>query len=353
MTSTPAASFNDPRFADADTNPSARVLRRLDILTVAVLILLLLALCVISLLFGETTYSISELMQVLSGQVVPGASYSIGEIRLPRLVLGVLVGLAFGLSGSVFQTMLRNQLASPDIIGISAGASATGVVAILVFRLPQTLVSLWALVGALLAAAGIYVLSFRRGSFAGTRLILVGIGFTAILQSVVTFVLSRAAAWDLPTATRWLNGSLNGATWERIIPVGVAAIVVLPIVVVQLRNLKLLRLGDETAAALGVNVSRSRAVLIIGAVTLISVATAAAGPIAFVAFMSGPIAARLLRGGMFPPLVAAIVGALLTVGADFVGQNLLGARYPVGVVTGVLGAPFLIYLLIRSQRQGM
>lgn len=315
--------------------------------------LLLVALCVVSLLIGETNYSLRDVVNVLSGQIVPGASYAIGEIRLPRLALGVLVGVAFGLAGCVFQTMLRNQLASPDIIGISAGASATGVVAILVFRLPQTLVSLWALVGALAVATGIYLLSYRRGSFAGTRLILVGIGFTAILQSVVTFVLSRAAAWDLPTATRWLNGSLNGATWERVIPVMVVTIIVLPILVLQLRNLEMLRLGDDTAAALGVHVGRSREILIVGAVTLISVATAAAGPIAFVAFMSGPIAARLMRGGIFIPLVAAIVGAVLTVGADFIGQNLLGARYPVGVITGVLGAPFLIYLLIRSHRKGM
>lgn len=317
------------------------------------LLLLLVALCVVSLLVGETNYSLRDVVDVLSGQIVPGASYAIGEIRLPRLALGVLVGVAFGLAGCVFQTMLRNQLASPDIIGISAGASATGVVAILVFRLPQTLVSLWALVGALAVATGIYLLSYRRGSFAGTRLILVGIGFTAILQSVVTFVLSRAAAWDLPTATRWLNGSLNGATWERVIPVMVVTIILLPIVVLQLRNLEMLRLGDDTAAALGVHVGRSRVILIVGAVTLISVATAAAGPIAFVAFMSGPIAARLMRGGIFIPLVAAIVGAVLTVGADFIGQNLLGARYPVGVITGVLGAPFLIYLLIRSHRKGM
>lgn len=317
------------------------------------LLLLLVALCVVNLLIGETNYSLRDVVNVLSGQIVPGASYAIGEIRLPRLALGVLVGVAFGLAGCVFQTMLRNQLASPDIIGISTGASATGVVAILVFRLPQTLVSLWALVGALAVATGIYLLSYRRGSFAGTRLILVGIGFTAILQSVVTFVLSRAAAWDLPTATRWLNGSLNGATWERVIPVMVVTIIVLPIVVLQLRNLEMLRLGDDTAAALGVHVGRSRVILIVGAVTLISVATAAAGPIAFVAFMSGPIAARLMRGGIFIPLVAAIVGAVLTVGADFIGQNLLGARYPVGVITGVLGAPFLIYLLIRSHRKGM
>lgn len=334
---------------------STSLLRRKQInaIIVVALLALLLVLCAASLLVGETNYSVLEVLNVLSGQVVPGASYAIGELRLPRLVLGLLVGFAFGLAGCVFQTMLRNQLASPDIIGVSAGASATGVVAILVFRLPQTLVSLWAVAGALVVAVCIYALSFRRGSFAGTRLILVGIGFTAILQSVVTFVLSRAAAWDLPTATRWLNGSLNGATWERIIPVAVATVVVVPIVVSQLRNLEILRLGDDTAAALGVNVTRSRAVLIVGAVTLVSVATAAAGPIAFVAFMSGPIAVRLMRGGIFIPLVAAIVGALLTVGADFIGQNLLGARYPVGVITGVLGAPFLIYLLIRPQRGGM
>jgi iron complex transport system permease protein len=165
-------------------------------------------------------------------------------------------------------------------------------------------------------------------------------------------VLTRAAAWDIQAAMQWLTGSLNGATWERVAPLAVAAVIVVPLLVWRQRDLDMLRLGDDVAAGLGVRLRPARLLLILGAVVLIAFATAAAGPIAFVAFMAGPIAARLTASGTPLLLTAGLVGALLVVGGDLVGQFALGTRYPVGVITGVVGAPFLIYLLVRSNRSG-
>lgn len=310
------------------------------------------ALYAFSLMWGETFYGPAQVFAVLTGgDATGGAEYAVGGLRLPRATMGLAVGLAFGAAGVTFQTMLRNQLASPDIIGISAGASAAGVIGIVMFGLTQARVSMLAVVAALLTAMLIYVVSLR-GGFSGTRLILVGIGIAAMLQSVVSYCLSQANTWDLPTATRWLTGSLNAATWERAIPVLLTCAIGVPVLLLLSRELEVLRLGDDQAAGLGVRVQTIRIAAIIVAVTLVAVATAAGGPIAFVSFMAGPIASRIMGSGGSLVLPAALCGAILVLAGDLVGQYFLGTRYPVGVVTGALGAPFLIYLLIRSNRGG-
>lgn len=305
----------------------------------------------ITLMIGNTFYSPAEVWQVIVGQTVPGASFTVGELRLPRAVMGTLAGFAFGIAGVTFQTMLRNPLASPDIIGISAGASAAAVIGIIVLSAADTFVSLLALAGALLTAVIIYALA-NKGGFAGARLILIGIGVAAMLESVTTYVLSRAAAWDLQTAMQWLTGSLNGATWGAVAPLAIASAVLVPLLLAQGRGLGALRLGDDSAAGLGISVPRTRMLLILAAVGLLAFATAASGPIAFVAFMAGPVAARLVGPGSALLLPAGLVGALLVLAADLVAQFAFDSRYPVGVVTGVLGAPYLVYLLIRTNRSG-
>lgn len=305
----------------------------------------------LSLMIGNTFYTPDEVVRVILGEQVPGASFTVGTLRLPRATLGLLAGAAFGIAGVTFQTLLRNPLASPDIIGIDAGATTLAVFAIIVLSADGATVSFLALVGALVTAAAIYLLA-HRGSFAGSRLILIGIGVAAMLNALVTYLLSRAPAWDLPAAMRWLTGSLNGATWPIVLPLAIACAVFIPLLLVESRNLGVLRLGDDSAAGLGVRVGRTRILLILAAVALVAFATAATGPIAFVAFMAGPIAARLVGAGAAVHLPAALVGALLVMVADLLGQFAFGTRYPVGVVTGVLGAPYLIFLLIRMNRSG-
>ena len=328
---------------------SRRAVRRRGVL--AVMGLLVLACYAATLMYGQTFYGPGDVVRVILGEPLPGASFTVGELRLPRASLAVLTGASFGLAGVTFQTMLRNPLASPDLIGISSGASAAAVVAIVVLSMSGTIVSLLAIAAALLTALLIYLLAFKDG-VVGTRLILVGIGIAAMLDSVISYVIVRAATWDLQTAMRWLTGSLNSATWEQLLPLLGAFVVAVPVLLVNSGNLGLMQLGDDAASGLGVRVERTRLVVIVAAVTLIAFATAAAGPIAFVAFLSGPIAARIVGGGGSLMVPAALVGALLVLGADMVGQFALGTRYPVGVVTGALGAPYLIYLLVRTNRSG-
>jgi iron complex transport system permease protein len=315
------------------------------------LALAVLALFAASLMVGDTVYTPSEVLRTILGETVPGASFTVGELRLPRASMGALTGIAFGVAGVAFQTMLRNPLASPDVIGISSGASAAAVVGVVLLELDEATVSVLAIAAALATALVIALLSYR-GGIVGTRLILIGIGVSAMLDSVVSYVLLHAASWDLQTAMRWLSGSLNGATWEQTLPLALAMLVLGPVLLAREHDLGLLQLGDDAAAGLGVRVERTRVVVIVAAVALIAFATAASGPIAFVAFLSGPIAARLVGAGGSLMVPSALVGAILVLGADLVGQFGFGGRYPVGVVTGVLGAPYLVLLLIRNNRAG-
>lgn len=321
--------------------------RRLTLLTMS---LVLIVLFVMSQMFGQTFYSLGEVVRVILGQNVPGASFTVAELRLPRASLAVLVGAAFGLAGVTFQTMLRNPLASPDIIGISSGASAAAVIGIVVLSWDQRAVSIAAVTAALGTALMIYVLAFKD-RVVGTRLILIGIGIAAMLDSVIAYVIIGASAFDVQIAMRWLTGSLNGATWEQVLPVLAAVAIFGPLLLTQASNLSVLQQGDDSATALGVRVERTRLISILAAVALISFATAATGPIAFVAFLSGPIAARIVSSGSLL-IPAALIGALLVVAADLLGQYAFGTRYPVGVITGALGAPYLIYLLIHINRAG-
>lgn len=313
------------------------------------LIALIVVLWAARLMFGETFYGPQKILQVLLGETVPGASFTVGELRLPRATVAVAAGIAFGIAGVTFQTMLRNQLASPDIIGISSGASAAGITAIVFFNASQTTVSIWSLLCSLAVAGAIYLLSLKSG-FTGTRLILIGIGMAAILQAWTNFALSKAPSYDLPTATRWITGSLNTMSWQRGLPLLVAVVVIAPVMVMLGHKLNVLRLGDDLAVGLGLRLNAVRVTAIVGAVILIAVATASTGPIAFVEFMAGPIATRLFRQGPSMIAPAGAIGAILVLAADMAGQYFFGTRYPVGVVTGALGAPFLIFLLTRTNR---
>ncbi|MEX2518282.1 MAG: iron chelate uptake ABC transporter family permease subunit [Paracoccaceae bacterium] len=319
-------------------------------LTLVLLVLLALGFAV-TLSLGQSLTSPIDVLRVLAGEDVPGADFVVRELRLPRALLSILAGMSFGLGGATFQTMLRNSLASPDIIGISAGASAAAVFTIVVLGWSGPAVSVTAVTAGLGVALAIYLLSWR-GGVAGARLILVGIGISAMLGSVIAYVLSKAPAWTMQEALRWLTGSVNGATLDQCLPVLIALCLFGGLLLSRSRDLEAMRLGDDAAAALGVRLGRTRALVVVAAVGLIAIATAVAGPIAFVAFLSGPIAVRVMGPGRSPLIAAALTGALLVLFGDYAGQFLLPGRYPVGVVTGALGAPYLLYLIARSNRNG-
>lgn len=303
---------------------------------------------VLMLVFGTTTVPISEVVRALAGE--GDATFTVTELRLPRAVLAVLTGAAFGISGAVFQSLLRNPLASPDIIGISAGASTAAAFGIVVLGASGGVISLFALAGACVTAAVIAGLSAGPGA-ATARMILMGIGAAALLKSGLTLILSRASTWDLQGAMQWLAGSLNGAAWDGILPLALTCAVVIPVVLLGARSLAVLRLGDDLAAGLGLRPAVTRWGLMALAVVLLAAATAAAGPIAFIAFLAGPVAARLHGRGAAPLVSAALVGAALVLWGDLAGQLAFAHRYPVGVITGAIGAPVLIALLVGAGRK--
>lgn len=299
----------------------------------------------VSILLGSYTVTVPDFLRILGGEQLPGASFIVLENKLPRAVTALLTGAAFGLSGTLFQTMLRNPLASPDIIGISYGASAAAVSGIVFFSLSGLGLSLAAIVGALVAAAVMTVLAFGDR---GNTLILSGIGVAAFMQAGVTFLLQRTDLQTAQDAMLWLVGSLNSASWERVVPLALALLVLIPLGLAANATLNTVALGPDTVAGLGLHRGRSAAWLTVLGVLLAAVATAAVGPLAFVAFMAGPLALRLNQGRPSLPL-AALVGAAVVLSADFVGANLLPSAMPVGVVTGALGAPFLLWLLATGS----
>jgi len=324
-------------------------LRRRTVVT-ALLGVAVAALFLVALVVGDRIYGLPDVVAVLFGQDVPGASFTVGRLRLPRAILAVLIGAAFGMAGTLFQTMLRNPLASPDILGIGYGSSAAAVVAIGFFGAEGATVSVVAVVAGLAVAFLLYGLSWRRGVL-GSRLVLIGIALGFVLFAVIQWTLTRIEVYRAAEALRWLSGSLGSAFWGDVPPLAIAMLILTPAAFALSGRLSVLQLGDDAAAALGVKPDRTRLLIVVVAVALIAVATAAAGPVAFVAFLSGPIAARLLPGA---PLLApaALVGAILVLAADLVGGNLLFTTFPVGVVTGAIGAPYLLWLIARANRNG-
>lgn len=320
---------------------------------------LLLAMAVVfavALLIGDYPLAPAEVMTALlspfAGSGDASAEFIVLGVRLPRAVAAIVTGAAFGLSGAMFQTILRNPLASPDIVGITNGASAAAVVAILLFKWSGIAVAASACGGAVLVAALIYGLSWR-GGITPYRLVLVGIGMAAIGVALISYMFTHARVNDVQRALAWLMGSLNGASFEGLVPLALALCVLVPVLVGLSLALRSLELGDDTAKALGTRVEASRMGLLLVAVLLAAMATSTTGPINFVAFLAGPIARRLLGPSTALLPAAAMTGGLLTLGADMIAQHGLGRnQLPVGVVTGALGAVFLIYLLISANRAG-
>lgn len=281
------------------------------------------------------------------------------DLRLPRTVAALVVGFALGVSGAITQTVARNPLASPDILGITAGASAGAVAAIVLTGSAGAVtgfassvgVPASALIGGLLTSVVIYGLAWRRG-LDGYRLVLVGIGIGAVLTGVTSWLLTRAEINDAARATVWLNGSLNGRGWEQILPVLIAVGILAPLLVLLSWQLGVLNLGDDVARGLGLRLEPARLVVLLVAVLLASVATAAAGPIAFVALVC-PQLARLLIGTDRPPLlVSGILAMALVAGSDVLARTVLSdTPLPVGIVTAILGAPYLLFLLARTNRR--
>ena len=285
-----------------------------------------------SITIGDHPITLEKVFEVFMGGGTRLQRTVVLKWRLHRAVAAVAVGLALGLAGALTQSVTRNPLASPDVLGISQGASA------------------WALIGSTLAAVVIWLLGSRRGMDT-FRLVLSGIMITALLQSYITWLLLRADISDVAIAKTWLTGSLVASSANRNLPVLLVLALIVPTIGYMAFQLRAMTLGDDMAAGLGVSVDKHKALFLLVSVVLTAVAVSAAGPIGFVAFVAPQLAMRL-TGTPTPPLVgSALCGAALLAVADLVARAGLPVELPVGLVTSAIGGAFLVYLLIQTNRK--
>lgn len=308
-----------------------------------------------SIRLGDLPMSFLDVLRALVGTGDEVNRFIIGDLRLPRALMGVIVGAALGMSGAIVQSISHNPLASPDILGISSGA---GVAAVFLFTAGGTAAGLSrygmpaaALAGGLVTGAIVYALA-ARGGMDGIRLVLIGVAVNALMHAIITWLLVRADVRDVGAAKTWLVGSLDARTWDQIIGVGTIAGIAAIIALGASFQLRAVQLGDDVARGLGVGIGQTRAVLLIAAVVLAAVSVAGAGPIAFVAFVCPQVALRLTGLSSPPLLPSAVVGAAMLSGADLLTRTLLPDYLPVGIVTSAVGGPFLVYLLVRQNLKG-
>lgn len=310
--------------------------------------LVLVAIIVASLMIGARDPGFGGLAAVLSGEASPSATRSVLGRRLPRALTAALVGGLLGMSGAVFQSLSRNPLGSPDIIGFTAGAATAAVFQIVVLGGGMLATAAAAVIGGILTALAVYWLARRDGVSGGIRLVLVGIGVGAIVSALSALLIARADLDDAMLAQLWSAGSLTGRGWIHVVTLLLVAAVTVPVLCGLARPLALMEMGDDSAQGVGVRVERVRFLVMLVAVAIAAAATAAAGPIAFIAFAAGQISRRLAPVPGVLVGLSAVIGAVLLTAADLLAQHLdVGVRTPVGLVTSVLGGIYLLWLLAR------
>ncbi|MBM7172248.1 iron chelate uptake ABC transporter family permease subunit [Streptomyces sp. G44] len=309
---------------------------------------LLAASCLAYLCTGESYVRPAEALKVVLGQPSPD-ELVVGTLRAPRMVVGLLVGAAFGVAGGLIQTVARNPLASPDIIGVSQGASALTVGAMTFGITSPAVLPGLSVTGGIAAAALVYVFAWRGGLHAA-RFVLIGIGCAIALRSVTTLLMTKGDYLVAQQAQIWMTGSLNGRGRPEAGPLALTLLALLPCLLWAARAQRSVTLDDDTATALGVRLGRVRLGLVLLGVVLASVATGAAGPVDFVALLAPQIARRLTRTAQIPLLCSALTGALTVVLADLLARRVFSpTELPVGVLTAAVGAPYLIWLIVRSR----
>ncbi|GGS43114.1 FecCD family ABC transporter permease [Streptomyces violaceus] len=303
---------------------------------------------------GDFPISLSRVIATILGRGEQVDQFVIMDLRMPRALAGLVVGIALGVSGAITQSIARNPLASPDVLGITSGASAVAVFLVTVSGGTAAAIvnsvglSAAALAGGLGTGLLVYFLAWRRG-IDGFRLILIGISVSAVMQAITTWLLVTADIRDVAKAQAWLVGSLEDRAWGEVRVALWCSLVLLVVVSFVAFQFKPMHFGDEVAAGLGVRYAAVRAVLLLCAVLLAGVAVSAAGPVPFVALVAPQVAMRLARCPTPPMVASGLVGSLLLIGSDLVARTALPVSLPVGVVTAAIGGPFLVYLLVRAN----
>ncbi|MBT3149517.1 iron chelate uptake ABC transporter family permease subunit [Streptomyces sp. CHD11] len=305
----------------------------------------------VSLTTGDFELSVTEVVRALTGGGPPGADFIVNTLRLPRLVTGVCVGAALAVSGGILQSLTGNALGSPDVIGFTNGSAVGALTVITVLHGGMTQIAVGALTGGLATAAVVSLLITGRG-LQGFRLVVIGIGVSAFLLAVNSYLITRATFQEALEAQAWLLGSLNNRGWTQANAIALAVAVLLPLAFALSRRLSMVEMGDLTATALGVPVARTRTLLLIVCVALAAFATAVAGPIWFVALAAPQVARRLTRSSTPALVPTALTGAVLLTASDLAVQRLFtDALLPVGAATGTIGGLYLIWLLVSESRK--
>ncbi|MFE6918331.1 FecCD family ABC transporter permease [Streptomyces rubiginosohelvolus] len=308
------------------------------------------ALAVLALMTGSYALTPGQVLSALTGRETGFVQEIVVEWRLPRVAAALVFGAALGVSGAVFQSLLRNPLADPGVIGFSQGSYTGALVVILVVNGSYAQLVGGALLGGMATAVAVYVLAYRRG-VKGFRLIVVGIGVSAMLGSLNTWLILKADLDQAMSAAAWGAGSLNGVSWDRVVIGGICIAVLLLAAGMLSRPLRQMQLGDEVAASQGLRVSPVRLGLILVGVALTATVTAASGPIAFISLVAPQIGRRLARSAGITLAPAAFVGALLCLASDYLAQHVAPTPLPVGIITVVLGGGYLGYLLFTEARR--
>ncbi|MFT9670175.1 FecCD family ABC transporter permease [Streptomyces rhizosphaericola] len=328
---------------------------RIDVRTAvgcAVFLLLTLAVVVVTLAYGTYEIPLADVVRALFGEGPAATRTVVVEWRLPRVLLAVLLGAALAVSGAIFQSITRNPLGSPDIIGFSSGSYTGALVVMLLTGGGYYQVAAGSLAGGVLTAFVVFVLAYRRGAAQGFRLIIVGIAVSAMLGAFNTWLVLRASIEEAMLSAVWGAGSLNSLGYDQLWPVLGLLLLLVPLAAACGPALRTLELGDDAAAALGTRTEAVRLVLVVLGVALIALVTAAAGPIAFIALAAPQIARRITRGPSVALLPSAVLGAFLLALADLVGQRLFApVQLPVGIVTVSIGGLYFIWLLVREARR--
>lgn len=320
----------------------------------AMLVMLLLVCMACSLLLGGSRMSLSELIRTVIGHGTTENNQIIGILRMPRMLVAVLAGAAFGVSGAILQAIIRNPLASPDILGITGGASFAAV-AFITYLLGDVSIK-WlpaaAFAGAAMVSLVIYTLAWRQG-VTPIRLVLIGIGISAVTGALTMLMITLSPITAAGQAYIWLTGSVYGASWENVYTLLPWVAVFIPLAFVFARDVTVQELGDDVAQSLGSPVQLHRLCFLMFSVALAGAAVAVVGAVGFVGLIA-PHIARKLAGPAFGSLIpaAAVVGSLMLLLADTVGRTLfLPLDVPAGVFTAAVGAPFFIFLLFRNQNR--
>lgn len=342
-----------------DFGRTVRVLRvrgmtaRFGVRSIVVSVLLLVAAFGVALLaLGTGDFAIppDRVLRALFGSGVGSDDLVIREWRFPRVLMALVLGAALGVSGAILQSVTRNPLGSPDIVGFNSGAY-TGALLVILAGGGYYATAAGAVIGGLVTALTIFVLAFRQ-NVKGFRLVIVGIGVGAMLAALNTWLILRADLDDAMSAAAWGVGTLDGLTWAEIAPALVVLAVLALAVVPAAYRLQILELGDDAARALGIRVGRARLALTVLSVAFVAVGTAVAGPIAFVALAAPQLGRRLARTPATALLPAAAMGALLLVACDWIARRVFApTTVPVGVVTASIGGAYLAYLLVVEARR--